>query len=818
MKVLKFGGSSVKNAERIQQVCAILKANQISEEQSVVVFSAFGGVTDLLLEMGRLAATADQSYLESIEQFKNRHYPVIDELLNGAYKTTAQTFIDERIIEIENILKGIFLLREGTKRAFDYLVSFGERCSSFIITQYLNQEGNSVSYLDARQLIRTNDNFGNAIVDFKVTNEQIGTYFKENTGSFITTGFIASTSEGSTTTLGRGGSDYTAAIFGASLDASVIEIWTDVDGVMTADPRKVKDAFTVPQMTYAEAMEMSHFGAKVIYPPTIVPAMEYHIPLCIRNTYNPTFKGTFISNDPVETDAILSGVTSISKIVLLTLQGSGMFGVSGIAARLFDALAKAEVNIILITQGSSEHSITCAISPEDKEKAEKTIASAFDYELKRGQIEPLIVEENLSTIAIVGERMRSRPGMAAQLFTALSKNGINVVAIAQGSSELNISLVIDKKDETKALNAIHERFFYTDTNVIHLFFVGVGLIGSSLLNQIQKQTAYLKEQKNIDLRVVGLANTKTMLFNQNGIDLVNWKSELSNSSDTSDLDGFVEKMVSMNLRNSIFVDNTASATPVNYYEQILKNSISISTPNKIATSSSYKQYRYFKQLADKNNVQFHYETNVGAGLPVISTLKGLVDSGDKVLKIEGVLSGSLSFIFNNFTPEESFYDIVKQAQKLGYTEPDPRIDLSGKDVRRKILILGREAGVSLEAEDVEIENILPQPCVDAKTIDEFFAALKSNEQAFVDRIEKASAADKRLRFIAALDNGVATISLQEVDSSNPFYNLSGSDNMIVFTTERYKERPLVVRGPGAGAEVTAAGVFAEIIQIATFLV
>lgn len=818
MKVLKFGGSSVKNAERIQQVCTILKANQASNEQFVVVFSAFGGVTDLLLEMGKLAAQADHSYLEAIEEFKIRHYPVIDELLNGEYKTIAQTFIDERVVEIENILKGIFLLREGTKRAFDYLVSFGERCAAFIITQYLNQEGNTVSYLDARQLIRTNDNFGNAIVDFKVTNQQIETYFHENKGNFITTGFIASTESGSTTTLGRGGSDYTAAIFGASLDATVIEIWTDVDGVMTADPRKVKDAFTVPQMTYAEAMEMSHFGAKVIYPPTIVPAMEYHIPLCIRNTYNPTFEGTFISNETVESETILSGVTSISKIILLTLQGSGMFGVTGIAARLFDALAKTEVNVILITQGSSEHSITCAISPEDKEKAEKAIAYAFEYELQRGQIEPLIVEENLSIIAIVGEKMRSRPGMAAQLFTALSKNGINVVAIAQGSSELNISLVIDSKDETKALNAIHERFFNSDANEIHLFFVGVGLIGSSLLNQIQKQTTYLKKQKNIDLKVVGLANTKTMLFSEEGIDLSNWQSELANSSAVSSLDGFVEQMIAMNLRNSIFVDNTASAAPVEYYEQVLKSSISISTPNKIATSSSYKQYRYFKQLADKNNVQFHYETNVGAGLPVISTLKSLVDSGDEILKIEGVLSGSLSFIFNNFTPNESFYDIVKQAQKLGYTEPDPRIDLSGKDVRRKILILGREAGVSLEAEDVEIENILPQPCVDAETIDDFFSALKNNEQAFVDRISKASAVDKRLRFIAALDNGKASISLQEVDSSNPFYNLSGSDNMIVFTTERYKERPLVVRGPGAGAEVTAAGVFAEIIQIASFLV
>jgi aspartokinase/homoserine dehydrogenase 1 len=818
MKVLKFGGSSVKNAERIQQVCAILKSYQAADEQFVVVFSAFGGVTDLLLGMGELAAKTDQSYLESIEQFKIRHYPVIDELLNGEHKTIAQTFIDERTIEIENILKGIFLLKEGTKRAFDYLASFGERCSSFIITQYLSQEGNPVSYLDARQVIRTNDNYGAAIVNSEVTTQQIEAYFKANQGNFIITGFIASTEKGSTTTLGRGGSDYTAAIFGACLKANVIEIWTDVDGVMTADPRKVKDAFTIPQMTYAEAMEMSHFGAKVIYPPTIAPAMEMNIPLSIRNTYNTAFKGTFISNDPVETEAVLSGVTSISKIVLLTLQGSGMFGVSGTAARMFDALAKAEVNILVITQGSSEHSITCAISPEDAEKAKTAIATAFDYELKRGHIDPLKVENNLSTIAIIGEKMRSRPGMAAQLFTALSKNGINVVAIAQGSSELNISLVIDSKDETKALNAIHERFFYADTNVIHLFFVGVGLIGSSLLNQIQKQAAYLKEQKNIDLRVVGLANTKTMLFNDEGVDLGNWKDELANSSEASSLDGFIEKMISMNLRNSIFVDNTASATPVNYYEEILKNSISISTPNKIATSSSYKQYRYFKQLADKNNVQFQYETNVGAGLPVISTLKGLVDSGDKILKIEGVLSGSLSYIFNNFTPEASFYDIVKDAQKLGYTEPDPRIDLSGKDVRRKILILGREAGVSLEAEDVEIENILPQPCVDAATIDEFFSALKNNEQAFVDRITKASAAGKRLRFIAALDHGVATISLQEVDPSNPFYSLSGSDNMIVFTTERYKERPLVVRGPGAGAEVTAAGVFAEIIQIATYLV
>jgi bifunctional aspartokinase / homoserine dehydrogenase 1 len=817
MKVLKFGGSSVKNAERIQQVSDILEEYKGKEERFVVVFSAFGGVTDLLLGMGVCAAKADDTYLKELERFKERHYPVIDTLLTGEYQLTAQTFMDARVAEMEDILKGIFLLREGTKRAFDYLASFGERCSAFIISEYFKQQGNPVAYLDARQLIRTNDNFGNAIVDSATTTQQIVDFFASVAGNFVTTGFIGSTAEGSTTTLGRGGSDYTAAIFGACLKADVIEIWTDVDGVMTADPRKVKNAFTVPQMTYAEAMEMSHFGAKVIYPPTILPAMECNIPLSIRNTYNPAFKGTFISHESVETDAILSGVTSISKIVLLTLQGSGMFGVSGIAARLFDALAKTNVNIILITQGSSEHSITCAISTSDKASAENAIASAFDYELKRGQVDPLILEENLSIIAIVGERMRSRPGMAAQLFTALGKNGINVVAIAQGSSELNISIVIESKDETKALNAVHERFFYSDTKDIHLFFVGVGLIGSSLLNQIQKQAAYLKEQKNLDIKVVGLANTQKMVFNENGIDLANWKGELEQSVQTSDLSGFVEEMASLNLRNSIFVDNTASAAPVDYYEKILKSSISISTPNKIATSSSYKQYRHFKQLADKNNVQFQYETNVGAGLPIISTLKGLVDSGDKVLKIEGVLSGSLSFIFNNFTSDASFYDIVKQAQKLGYTEPDPRIDLSGKDVRRKILILGREAGFSLEAEEVEIENILPQPCIDAQTIEAFFAALKSNEQDFVERISKASAADKRLRFIASLDNGVAKISLQEVDSSNPFYSLSGSDNMIVFTTERYKERPLVVRGPGAGAEVTAAGVFAEIISIASFL-
>lgn len=818
MKVLKFGGSSVASADRIVQVTDILQSYHNRGEQVAVVFSAFGGITNLLIEMSQLAAKSDDRWKDLFQNFKKRHLEVVYTLLKGEYLDEAVKTVEDGLVELENLLQGIYLIKEASLRTMDYVQSFGERNSAFIISRVLKQKGIPASYVNAKDIIRTNDKFGAAKVDFKVTTQKICEKFNQSTDYQIVTGFIGSTKEGVITTLGRGGSDYTAAILGNCLDAEEIEIWTDVNGVMTADPRKVKKSFTIPSMSYEEAMEMSHFGAKVIYPPTIQPALDKQIPLRIRNTFNPAFEGTVVSSNAEDDGHIIKGVSSISDIALLTLQGSGLIGVSGVAGRLFGALARAKVNIILITQGSSEHSITFAVQLKDGKKAVKAIEEEFRFEFRSNLIEPIVAEEELSVVAIVGENMRHRTGIAGKLFEGLGKNGINIVAIAQGSSELNISFVISKADEVKALNAVHEAFFTADALTLNLFLVGVGLIGKTLLEQIKEQNQFLREHNGLEIKVVGLANTKKMVFNQDGIDLDNWKAILKESKKKSSLTKYVEEMIEMNLPNSIFVDNTASGDVAKYYEYILSSSISVSTPNKIATSSSYAQYKKLKRLANDYGVKFLYETNVGAGLPVITTLSGLTNSGDKVLKIEGVLSGSLSFIFNNFKSGASFHDIVKQAQELGYTEPDPRTDLSGLDVRRKLLILAREIGLPLEAEDIEIEGILPQESMEAPDVPTFFETLKTHNDYFTKLIDKAAKGEKVLRFIASLDNGKAKISLQELDSSSPFYNLSGSDNMIVFTSARYNTRPLVVRGPGAGAEVTAAGVFAEIISIGNYLV
>ena len=814
MKVLKFGGSSVKNAENINKVLDILQFKIKQGEQFTVVCSAMGGITDLLIKMSELAASGKDEYIAFYHQFRDRHETTVKELLGDEHYMRIADELDQNYSVLKELLKGIFLVREVSTRTMDYVLSFGERNSNFIIAKALEKKGIDATYLDARKIIVTNKDFGSAKVDFETTNKKIKTYYTDQKSIQIVTGFIASDKGGLTTTLGRGGSDFTAAILASALDASDLEIWTDVDGVLTSDPRKVKKAFTVDRLSYAEATEMSHFGAKVIYPPTIQPAMSKGIPIFIKNTFNPKHPGTKIHIKSDENfRSPIKGISALSDIALMNLEGSGMMGTPGISGRLFSTLAKSKINVILITQASSEHSISFAIAEKDAKNAKEVIEEEFKKEIDSKNIAPIGIDKNQVIIAVIGEKMKSVPGVAGKLFNSLGKNGINVAAIAQGSSELNISFVINREDQSKAMNLIHDSFFLSEQKRINIFSIGVGLIGGTLLMQIEDQKDYLKDDLSLELKIAGLSNSKKMLFNPDGIDPNEWKNLIQNSEMKADVQSFVDKMIEMNLPNTIFIDNTASGAVPDFYKQILEASISIVTPNKIATSSSYSHYLDLKNTAKDKNIQFLYETNVGAGLPVISTLQGLINSGDRIEKIEAVVSGSLSYIFNNFDGTSPFSDLVMKAKELGYTEPDPRDDLSGSDVRRKIIILTREAGIAIEPEDVELEPILPKSCLDADGIDAFFETLIAENDYFTSMISKAKSEGKVLRFIASTENGKAKISLQAVGPDSPFYSLQMSDNMIVFTTKRYNKRPLIVRGPGAGAEVTAGGVFSDIIAI-----
>lgn len=812
MKVLKFGGSSVANPKRILQVINILATKQLENADITVVFSAFGGITDLLLKMSTQAEKGQQNrYKKTLDSFTQRHIETAQQLITGDLLPLVIKKLNNNHKTLSRLLNGVYLTQEASLRTKDFILSFGERNSAFIIQKALESKGINSIYLDAREIIETNDNFGHAQVKQKKTEKKIQTICKKNHHKIkVVTGFIGATKQGITTTLGRGGSDYTASLIAAAINADILEIWTDVSGVLTADPRKVSNARPIAEMSYIEAMEMSHFGAKVIYPPTIQPILDKNIPLVIKNTLIPEDKGTFISSINVSNQSNLpiKGISSITDITLISLQGSGLFGVPGIAARLFTALANANINIILITQGSSEHSITFAISPHKTKEAANVLNKAFKIEMKAGEIEPLKIENSLSTIAVIGEGMRYSPGIAGKLFDTLGKHGINIIAIAQGSSELNISFVIKKKDEEQALNVIHASFFEeTSTTDIHLYVCGTGLIGNSLLNQIKvnKKNILSKLKKNI--QISGLINSRKMLLINEPL-TSEWLTALTERGIQANLEEFINQMIKGNKPHSIFIDNTASEIPTQYYKRILEAGIAISTPNKVAASGNYNSFVELQQTAKKHHTSYNYETNVGAGLPILSTIRDLMNTGDKIVKIEGILSGSLSYIFNTYTADNSFHDIVKQAKELGYTEPDPRDDLSGKDVARKITILAREVGASIEVEDVNIQSILPQTSINAPSIDTFFDTLKENAAHF----ENLHQEGKVLRFIATYENGEASISLQAVGSEHPFYNMGGSDNIIAITTMRYPN-PVVIRGAGAGAEVTAAGVFAEILSI-----
>jgi aspartokinase/homoserine dehydrogenase 1 len=816
MIVLKFGGTSVANADRIKALGEILsKRILINKESITVVCSAFGGMTDLLIKMAEQASRGkSSSHKESLNEFIKRHQEAIDQLGIGNSSTTP--FIQDIFETLSNLLNGVFLVREASPRTMDYVLSFGERISNFIVAEYLKTLDIPAQYLDAREIIKTNRAFGRALVNFELTNEKITDYYKAHPEKIlIVTGFIASDIGGLTTTLGRGGSDYTASILSSALNAKALEIWTDVDGVLTSDPRVVKKAYTIPYLTYDEAMELANMGAKVIYPPTIQPALQQDIPIYIRNTFNPDFAGTLIGREIRDSDKKrVTGLTSITDVALITLEGSGMYGVPGTAARFFKSLADEEVNIIMITQASSEHSICVALKSSDVGRAVNGLSKEFKREMENSFLKTPSIENDLCALAIVGENMKSMPGVAGRLFSSLGKNGINVIAIAQGSSELNISFIIKGSDRIKALNLIHDSFFLSDKRRLNVFMVGTGLIGKTLLSQIKNQHKYLLESKKLDIAIVGLANTKKYIFNEEGIDLNNWEKTLSQSENSMKTASFLDQMFASNLAQSVFVDCTADKEIPKHYESILEKNIAISTPNKVAASSSYAYFEKLKSTSVKRNVDFLFETNVGAGLPIIETIQGLVDSGDQVVSIKAVLSGSLSFIFNNYSSEKSFVEVVGMARDKGFTEPDPREDLSGQDVKRKIIILSRIAGFALEPDEVSVEALLPQKCMEAPTVEKFMKELDAHDDYFRNMLSEADAQNARLRYIASLENGKARITLEKVKSRNPFYNLASTDNMVVIHTERYKERPLVIQGPGAGAEVTAAGVFAELIRLA----
>ena len=813
MKILKFGGTSVGSVESISKLLQIIEKEQNQSGNPVIVLSAMSGVTNLLSSMADIAAQGG-TFSHELRELEERHFDVIKELLAVPKQNPVFTKLRILFNELEDLLQGVLILRELTPRTRDLVLSYGERCSAFMISKIAGQKLDDDLYVNAADVIKTDSSFGQARVNMELTEILIRDFYTNNPGKMLfVTGVIASNAAGRITTLGRGGSDYTAAIFGSALNAEEIEIWTDVNGMMTADPRMVKKAFSLPELSYIEAMELSFFGAKVIYPPTMIPAFMKKIPIVIRNTFEPEFQGSVIRHDCESSNLSIKGISSINDISIINLEGSGMVGKAGFSGRLFSLLAREQINVILITQSSSEHSITFAIHPTDAAKAQQLIEQEFELELLAKKIESPVFEQDLSVLAIVGENMKQTPGISGKLFHALGRNGINVRAIAQGSSEYNISVVISREDLNKGLNAVHDAFFVELNKTLNVFCLGTGNIGTTLFKQLLEHNYFLQKHNGIQIKVVGIGNTRKMMFDAEGIDLETWQDTLYNEGEQADLSLFVERMKSMNLPNCVFADNTASLKPIEHYLDIFCSNISIVTCNKIGNSSSFEQYKLFRDTARLHGVDFFYETNVGAGLPIVKTLKDLMISGDRILSIEAILSGTISYIFNNYRGDVKFHDIVKQAQERGYTEPDPRDDLRGTDFMRKMLILARDAGYELEAADVEIESMLPKSCLGAETVDDFYKSLLV-ENDFFERMKKQAENGKQvLRYIGKLENGKVKIGLQMVDETHPFYALSGSDNIISFITDRYKERPMVVKGPGAGAEVTAAGVFADIVHV-----
>ncbi len=812
MKVLKFGGSSVASSESIHKVISIVKDNSYSKTNIAVIVSALGGVTDLLLDTANLACNSDEDYKIRFNAIEDRHLEIVRELIPVGSQSGVIGQIKKMLNQLENTLEGVFLISELSTKTSDKILSFGELFSSYIISEAFKHNNLDAVLKNSQELIVTDENFSAASVIFDISSKNIEKFFQENKHQItVLPGFISNTKKSEASTLGRGGSDYTAAIIAAASNASILEIWTDVSGMYTANPKFVREAFPIKNISYQEAMELSHFGAKVLYPPTIQPLLEKEIPICIKNTFDVLAKGTLITKVSPNRDPI-KGISHIENMSLLTLEGSGMVGIPGFSMRLFEALSKQKINVSLITQASSEHSICIAINDADADSAKLAIDKAFAHEIQQHRVDPLIIENNNAIIALVGDNMKNHQGISGKMFSTLGKNNVNIRAIAQGASEKNISAVIAHKDIKKAINTLHSAFFENQTNQLNLFVVGVGNVGGKLLEQIHSQQKYLLENLKLQVRVIAVSNSKKMLFDEDGIDLDSWKAQLD-KGEPLNMKAFHNKVTELNYRNSVFVDNTASEGISALYADYLKESVAIITCNKIACSSDYTNYLNLKNLARRYDAPFLFETNVGAGLPVIDTLKNLIASGDRVHKIQAVLSGSLNFIFNNFNEETSFFDVVEQAGIEGYTEPDPRIDLSGVDVMRKILILARESSYKMELKDIKNDSFLPQSSMDASSVNDFLTSLKSEEGHFNQLQKNAATNNCRLKYVAEFHEGNATVGLKEIPSDHPFYNLDGKDNIVLFFTDRYKEQPLIIKGAGAGADVTASGLFADIIRI-----
>ena len=809
MKVLKFGGSSVGSVSSILSVKKIVEAVQ---EPVIVVVSALGGITDKLIHTSQMAADGNSAYEKEYRDIVNRHIEMVYTVIPaGEPRSILLDQVNELLNELKDIFQGIYLIRDLSPKTSATIVSYGERLSSIIVAALI--EG--AVWYDSRTFIKTEKKHARHILDSDLTNQLIRATFNEIPKVALVPGFISSDkNSGEITNLGRGGSDYTASIIAAALQAEALEIWTDVDGFMTADPRVISSAYVINELSYVEAMELCNFGAKVVYPPTIYPACHHNIPIVIKNTFNPSAPGTIIEQEiDHEKSKAIKGISSINDTSLITVTGLGMVGVIGVNYRIFKALAKNGISVFMVSQASSENSTSIGVRNQDAELACEVLNEEFAKEIEMGEISPVCAEKNLATIAIVGENMKHTPGIAGKLFGTLGRNGISVIACAQGASETNISFVVEEKSLRKSLNVIHDSFFLSEYQVLNLFICGTGTVGDSLIKQLASQQEKLMQERGLKLNVVGIANGHQALFDRDGLDLSNYRALLDEKGTASSPQIIRDEVIGMNIFNSVFVDCTANADVASLYKDLLENNVSVVAANKIAASSSYANYTELKRIARNRGVKFLFETNVGAGLPIIKTINDLLASGDKILKIEAVVSGTLNFIFNKISADVPFSETIRMAKEQGYSEPDPRIDLSGKDVIRKLVILAREAGYVLEQEDVEKNLFVPDEFFQG-SLDEFWKNIPSLDADFETRRQKLEAENKHWKFVAKLEDGKGSVSLQEVSRSHPFYGLEGSNNIVLLTTERYKEYPMMIQGYGAGASVTAAGVFADIISVA----